>query len=327
MSANRSRQPGDGRPYEKVAVGYNAQVGSVDAKHKLIVEQAVTNQVVDMGLLDLQTVEPARAPSKSKRSTSSPTAATSRARTSRLARRLRLQFPTPSEQVAAAAPRCARACFARTSSCTTPSATPTSARPGSCWTPIRHGRLRDLKKIDYGNPKSSRRDRFPLRARDARTTFARSPASRKTRTRSIAWPERLRARPEILDQCREVVEHPFGSIKQWMRQGASTCAASPTCARSLSSTRRSPTICAAKLNILGLAGDDRPPSRPEAVRLIRAREASAPLSGRIRRPMGRKRPKFLPARSLRHSMPKSWSFRTVCKTLAAFLHKSASQPR
>src|SRR6516162_4397956 len=33
-----------------VAVGYNAQV-AVDAKHKLIVEQQVTNQVVDMGLL------------------------------------------------------------------------------------------------------------------------------------------------------------------------------------------------------------------------------------------------------------------------------------
>jgi transposase len=31
---------------------------------------------------------------------------------------------------------------------------------------------------------------------------------------------RLAARPEILDQRRELVEHPFGSIKQWMNQGA-----------------------------------------------------------------------------------------------------------
>jgi hypothetical protein len=31
-------------------VGYNVQI-AVDAKHKLIVEQQVTNQVVDMGLL------------------------------------------------------------------------------------------------------------------------------------------------------------------------------------------------------------------------------------------------------------------------------------
>ena len=41
-----------------VAVGYNAQV-AVDTKHKLIVEQQVTNQVVDMGLLR-QTAEPAK---------------------------------------------------------------------------------------------------------------------------------------------------------------------------------------------------------------------------------------------------------------------------
>ena len=42
----------------KVGVGYNIQV-AVDAKNKLIVEQAVTNQVVDMGLLT-QTAEPSR---------------------------------------------------------------------------------------------------------------------------------------------------------------------------------------------------------------------------------------------------------------------------
>ena len=30
---------------------------------------------------------------------------------------------------------------------------------------------------------------------------------------------RLKTRPEILDRRRETVEHPFGSIKQWMYQG------------------------------------------------------------------------------------------------------------
>src|SRR5277367_3894820 len=44
--------------HTRVAVGYNVQV-AVDAKHKLIVEQQVTNQVVDMGLLK-QTAEPAK---------------------------------------------------------------------------------------------------------------------------------------------------------------------------------------------------------------------------------------------------------------------------
>ena len=32
--------------------------------------------------------------------------------------------------------------------------------------------------------------------------------------------DRLAARPEVMDRCRESVEHPFGSIKQWMGQGA-----------------------------------------------------------------------------------------------------------
>jgi Transposase DDE domain/Transposase domain (DUF772) len=45
--------------HTRVAVGYNVQLAA-DAKHKLIVEQEVTNQVVDMGLLK-QTAEPARA--------------------------------------------------------------------------------------------------------------------------------------------------------------------------------------------------------------------------------------------------------------------------
>ena len=44
--------------HTRVAVGYNAQV-AVDAKNKLIVAQEVTNQVVDMGLLQA-TAEPAR---------------------------------------------------------------------------------------------------------------------------------------------------------------------------------------------------------------------------------------------------------------------------
>jgi hypothetical protein len=45
--------------HTKVGVGYNIQV-AVDAKNKMIVDQEVTNQVVDIGLLT-QTAKPARA--------------------------------------------------------------------------------------------------------------------------------------------------------------------------------------------------------------------------------------------------------------------------
>ncbi len=44
--------------HTRVAIGYNVQV-AIDAKNKQIVEQEVTNQVVDMGLLQA-TAEPAR---------------------------------------------------------------------------------------------------------------------------------------------------------------------------------------------------------------------------------------------------------------------------
>ena len=72
--------------HTRVAVGYNVQV-AVDAKHKLIVDEEVTNQVVDMGLLQA-TAEPAREIlGVATRSTSSRTRATSEPRTSRLARR------------------------------------------------------------------------------------------------------------------------------------------------------------------------------------------------------------------------------------------------
>ena len=31
---------------------------------------------------------------------------------------------------------------------------------------------------------------------------------------------RLARRPDVLDRRRESIEHPFGTIKQWMNQGA-----------------------------------------------------------------------------------------------------------
>jgi hypothetical protein len=196
--------------HTKVAVGYNVQV-AVDAKHKLIVEQAVTNQVVDMGLLT-QTVEPARA---------------------------LLEVETidvvadrgyfKSEDIEACekagcvphVPRPQRGSSVREGLFRKDELLYDAERDayvcpaGNLLTPIRHGRLRDLKKIDYGNPKACRACR--LRARctnDARSVFRLENEDALDR-----MAERLRARPEILDRRREVVEPPFGSIKQWMHHG------------------------------------------------------------------------------------------------------------
>ncbi len=87
---------------------------------------------------------------------------------------------------------------------------------GQLLTPIRHGRLRDLKKVDYGAPNSCRV--CPRRARC--TNDVRSVSRLENEDVLDRMAERLKARPHFLDRRREVVEHPFGSIKQWMYQGA-----------------------------------------------------------------------------------------------------------
>jgi Transposase DDE domain len=87
---------------------------------------------------------------------------------------------------------------------------------GTLLTPIRHGRLRDLEKIDYGNPKACRECLLRPRC----TNDVRSVSRLENEAVLDRMAERLRARPEILDRRREVVEHPFGSIKQWMYHGA-----------------------------------------------------------------------------------------------------------
>ena len=87
---------------------------------------------------------------------------------------------------------------------------------GQLLKPIRHGRLRDLAKVDYGNRQACRD--CPMRARC--TNDVRSVSRLENEDTLDRMAERLKTRPEILDRRREVVEHPFGSIKQWMYQGA-----------------------------------------------------------------------------------------------------------
>ena len=108
---------------------------AVDAKHKLIVEQQVTNQVVDMGLLT-QTAEPAKRKfSALRRSTLSPTAAISRSRISRPVRRQGLyrMFRVLSEVL-----QSRPVSTARTSSNTTESRTASFAQPASACSRILH---------------------------------------------------------------------------------------------------------------------------------------------------------------------------------------------
>jgi transposase len=197
--------------HTKVGVGYNVQV-AVDAKNKLIVEQAVTNQVVDMGLLT-ETSEPARE-------------------------------ILGVETIDVVADR-GYFKIEDIEACERAGCVPHVAKPqrgssvreglfrkdefrydagldayvcpaGKLLTPIRRGRMRDLERTDYGNPKACRACQLrPRCTNDARSVFRLENEDVLDR-----MAERLKVRPAILDRRREVVEHPFGSIKQWMYQGA-----------------------------------------------------------------------------------------------------------
>jgi hypothetical protein len=77
-------------------------------------------------------------------------------------------------------------------------------------------KLRDMKKVDYANRAACAV--CPLRSRC--TNDFRKVSRLENEAALDRMAERLQARPEILDRRRETVEHPFGSIKQWMNQGA-----------------------------------------------------------------------------------------------------------
>ncbi len=74
-----------------------------------------------------------------------------------------------------------------------------------------------MKKINYANRKACRD--CPLRSRCTGNQF-RTVSRLENEAVLDRMQARLAKRPDILDQRRETVEHPFGSIKQWMNQGA-----------------------------------------------------------------------------------------------------------
>ncbi len=197
--------------HTKVGVGYNIQV-AVDAKNKLIVEQAVTNQVVDLGLLT-QTAEPAREVLGVETIDVVADRGYFKIEDIEACEKTGCVPHIPKPQRGSSV----REGLFRKDEFRYDAGLDAYVCPaGKLLTPIRRGRMRDLERTDYGNPKACRA--CPLRPRctnDARSVFRLENEDVLDR-----MAERLKARPAILDRRREVVEHPFGSIKQWMYQGA-----------------------------------------------------------------------------------------------------------
>ena len=197
--------------YTKVGVGYNIQI-AVDAKNKMIVEQAVTNQVVDMGLLT-QTAEPARAILDVENIDVVADRGYFKIEDIEACEKAGLTPHVPKPQRGSSV---RKGLFRKDEFRYDPDQDVYICPAGETLSPNHEGKLRDLKKIDYSNPAAC--PACPLRSRC--TTNLRRVSRLENEAVLDRMAARLKARPEILDRRREIVEHPFGSIKQWMNQGA-----------------------------------------------------------------------------------------------------------
>ncbi len=197
--------------HTRVAVGYNVQL-AVDAKHKLIAEQEVTNQVVDMGLLK-QTAEPARAILGVERIDVVADRGYFKIEDIEACDQAGLTPHVPKPQ---RGPAVRNGFFRKDEFRYDPDRNVYVCPAGETLSPHHVGKSRDLKKIDYSNPAAC--PTCPLRARC--TTNVRRVSRLENEAVLDQMAARLKARPQLLDRRRETVEHPFGSIKQWMNQGA-----------------------------------------------------------------------------------------------------------
>lgn len=193
----------------KVSVGYNVQL-AVDTKHKLIAEQEASNRVLDMGLL-APTVEAAMETLGVERI---------EAVADRGYFKLEDIEACEAASVTAFVPKPVRGPavhegFFSKDEFRYDAAQDAYVCPGQQVLSARYeSKSRDNLKIDYRN-----RDAC---VPPARTLHQNLPPRLTTGERSglDGMAARLAARPDVLDRRRESVEHPFGTIKQWMNQGA-----------------------------------------------------------------------------------------------------------
>src|SRR5689334_8183198 len=195
-----------------VAVGYNVQI-AVDTKHKLIVEQQVTNQVLDMGLLT-ETAEPAKQILGVEQIAVVADRGYFKIEDIEACEKAGMEPYVPRPQ---RGPSVRAGLFRKDEFAYDPETDTVICPGGQRLSPYSSSVLRGLKKINYVN-KQACRD-CPLRSRCTNNSF-RSLSRMENEAVLDRMQARLAQRPGVLAQRRETVEHPFGTIKQWMNQGA-----------------------------------------------------------------------------------------------------------
>ena len=198
--------------HTRVAVGYNVQI-AVDVKHKLIVEQQVTNQVVDMGLLT-QTVEPAKEVLGVETIADVADKGYFKIEDIEACETAGIEPYVPRPQRGPSV----KAGLFRKDEFQYDAASDSYICPaGRRLHPYSSSLLRGLKKINYVNKLAC--DDCAIRSRCTAGKF-RTVSRLENEAVLDRMQARLAKRPDVLDCRRETVEHPFGSIKQWMNQGA-----------------------------------------------------------------------------------------------------------
>jgi transposase len=195
-----------------VAVGYNVQV-AVDAKHKLIVEQQVTNQVLDMGLLT-PTAEPAKHVLGVETIAVVADRGYFKIEDIEACEQAGMQPYVPRPQ---RGPSVKAGLFRKDEFQYDAAGDSFVCPAGQRLHPYSSSLLRGLKKINYTNKLAC--DDCTIRSRCTGGRF-RTVSRLENEAVLDRMQARIAQRPDILNRRRETVEHPFGSIKQWMNQGA-----------------------------------------------------------------------------------------------------------
>jgi transposase len=198
--------------HTRVAVGYNVQV-AVDAKHKLIVEQQVTNQVVDMGQLT-QTAAPAKDVLGVETIAVVADKGYFKIEDIEACEKAGIEPYVPRPQRGPSV----KAGLFRKDEFSYDAASDSFICPaGQRLYPYSSSFLRGLSKTNYTNKLAC--DDCVIRSRCTNGRF-RTVSRLENEAVLDRMQARLAERPDILDRRRETVEHPFGTIKQWMNQGA-----------------------------------------------------------------------------------------------------------
>src|SRR5271170_1123001 len=198
--------------HTRVAVGYNVQI-AVDVKHKLLVEQQVTNQVVDMGLLT-QTAEPAKEILGVETIAVVADKGYFKIEDIEACEKAGIEAYVPRPQ---RGPSVRAGLYRKDEFQYDPASDSYVCPAGQRLHPYSSSLLRGLKKINYVNKLAC--DDCAIRSRCTGSRF-RTVSRLENEAVLDRMQARLARRPDVLDRRRESVEHPFGSIKQWMNQGA-----------------------------------------------------------------------------------------------------------